>query len=236
MFNRFSFFLDGDSCRNHGMVCSGSGVWDAPERDVDIIEIPGRNGTLTIDNGRWKNVSVQYPVLITPPFAEKSALARAWLCSVPGYRRLEDERYPDVYRMARLRGGVTFKPTTKLDAATATITFDCMPQRWLKAGEDPVELTSAGTLTNPTVFDSLPIITVTGSGAATLTVGDYTVSISDISTSITLDSSIQRAYTGSTARDGAVTGLYPVLAAGSNAVSWTGSVTKVTIIPRWWTI
>lgn len=236
MFNRFSFFLDGESCRSHGMVCSGSGVWDAPERDVDIIEIPGRSGTLTVDNGRWKNVTVTYPILITPPFAENSAAARAWLC-LPGSRRLEDERYPGVYRMARLRGGITFKPTAKLDAATANVVFDCAPQRWLKSGEDPVVLTAAGTLVNPTQYDALPTITVEGTGAATLTVGEYQLTIDNIDGSITLNSSIQRAYNGTMARDGAVSGVYPVLPAGSTAISWEGSgVTSVTVIPRWWTI
>ena len=98
-------------------------------------------------------------------------------------------------------------------------------------------LTSAGALVNPTQYDALPTITVEGTGAATLTVGEYQLTIDNIDGSITLKSSIQRAYTGTMARDGAVSGVYPVLPAGSTAISWEGSgVTSVTVIPRWWTI
>lgn len=236
MLNRFSFFLDGESCRTHGMVCSGTGVWDAPERDVEVIEIPGRNGALTIDNGRWKNVTISYPILITPPFPQKSAEARAWLCSAPGYRRLEDERYPEVFRKARLRGGISFKPTEKLDAATATLTFDAMPQRFLKSGEDAVTFSASGSLYNPTRYEALPLIVVNGTGDGTLTVNGNTMTISDISSNVTLDSEICRAYKGTTPKDSTVEGSYPVLVAGANTITFTGDITSVVITPRWWTL
>lgn len=230
------FYLDGRSCADFNIICSNGGTYDAPERDVTIVEIPGRNGELTLDNGRWRNANVTFQCYVRKGFAEMAPQIRAWLHGSPGYRRLEDDAHPYEYRMARFTNAVKFEPMYTDREAELEITFSCQPQRWLKSGEDPVELTAAGALINPTGFDALPIITVTGSGAATLTVGDYTVTISDIDGSITLDSSIQRSYSGSTARDGAVTGIYPILSAGSNAISWTGSVTKVTIIPRWWTI
>lgn len=230
------FYYDGHCCDEFDIICSNGGTYDAPERDVTVIEIPGRNGELTIDNGRWRNANVTFQCYVRKRFAEKAPQIRAWLHRSPGYRRLEDDAHPLEYRMARFVNAIKFEPMYTDKEAELEITFSCQPQRWLKSGEDPVELTAAGALINPTGFDALPIITVTGSGAATLTVGDYTVTISDIDGSITLDSHIQRSYSGSTARDGAVTGIYPILSAGSNAISWTGSVTKVTIIPRWWTI
>lgn len=218
------------------MVCSGSGVWDAPERDVETIEIPGRNGELTIDNGRWHNVTVSYPVFIAPPFRENAAAARAWLCRVPGYRRLEDERYPDVFRKARLTGGVEIAPTTDLRAGRATINFSCAPQRWLKCGEVPVTFTGPGALINPTGYEAQPLVVVYGTGSGSVIIGGSTVAISEIGGSITLDTEIQRAYSGMTPKDSVVSGTFPVLGEGTSAISFSGGVTRVEITPRWWTI
>ena len=231
------FYYNGHSCAEFNIICSNGGTYDAPERDVTVIEIPGRNGDVTLDNGRWRNASVTFPCYVRRGFAQMAPLIRAWLHGAPGYHRLEDDAHPYEYRMARFVEAVKFEPMYTDKEAELEISFSCQPQRWLKSGEDPVVLTAAGTLVNPTQYDALPTITVEGTGAATLTVGDYEIAIDNIDGSITLNSSIQRAYNGTMARDGAVTGVYPVLPAGSTAISWEGSgVTSVTVFPRWWTI
>ena len=55
-----------------------------------------------------------------------------------------------------------------------TIEFNCKPQRFLNIGDTAQTIsTSGGTITNPTAFNAKPLITVYGSGAATLQVGEY---------------------------------------------------------------
>lgn len=215
---------------------SGTGVFNAPERDIETVEIPGRNGDLTIDNGRWKNITVTYPAIVVYDFRQNIQSARAWLCSTSRYRRLEDDYCLDSYRMARYVGGLELNVDTMLDAAKTTLRFDCMPQRFLYSGENDVVMTNGGTIVNPSLFDSLPLMVVSGSGAGTVTVNSTAVTISSVGTSVTLDSEIQRAYSGGFSRDATITGSYPVLTAGENTVSWTGGVTGVTIKPRWWTL
>ena len=53
-----SFTFAGRSSKDFGIYLSGSGVFNAPERDVETISIPGRSGDLILDNGRFKNISV----------------------------------------------------------------------------------------------------------------------------------------------------------------------------------
>lgn len=43
-------------------VISGYGTYGAPERDVEMVAIPGRNGDLIFDNGRFTNAEVYYDI------------------------------------------------------------------------------------------------------------------------------------------------------------------------------
>jgi len=52
-----------------------------------------------------------------------------------------------------------------------------MPQRWLKSGETAVSVASGGTITNPTLFESHPLLQVWGYGD--IGINDDTVTIDD---------------------------------------------------------
>lgn len=232
------FYLDGVSCRRYCISVSGEGTFNGAERDIETLELPGHSGELTLDNHRFKNIPVPYPAIVLGDFRRNAAAARAWLLSVPGYRRLEDSYHPEEFRLARYHEGLEFKPWAYNRQGEVTITFDCMPQRWLKVGEEVVTLTAAGTLINPTLFEAQPLITVRGSGAGSLIVNGYVVTIDDVGGSVTLNTDICRAYAGTIRRDQTITGKLERLRLqpGENTVSFTGGITAVEIIPRWWTI
>lgn len=210
-----------------------------PERSQTLTEVPGRNGGLLIVDGNFRNYQQEYEVYIS---AERSGLVRAaravaeWLESPQGYQRLEDSYEPDIYREAYYAGGGDIESILNR-FGRATISFNCKPQRYLKSGEVSKTFSSAGTLTNVTKFDALPVITVYGSGAGSVTVGDRTVTISDIDGYVVLDCELQDAYKGTTNKNGTVSLTeFPILAPGENAISFAGGVTSVDIVPHWWTI
>ena len=64
-------------------------------------------------------------------------------------------------------------------------------------------------------------------------VGTVIVELEGISGSITLDSELQEAYSGTTGMNGAMSGEFPTLKPGMNAISWTGNVTRVEVKPNW---
>lgn len=99
-------------------------------------------------------------------------------------------------------------------------------------------VTNGGELVNPTPFDALPLITVTGSGAGALTVGGVTVEILSMPEStLTIDCEAQDAYSSAGNRNSVINAPeFPVLAAGSTAISWEGSIISVSVVPRWWTL
>lgn len=76
------------------------------------------------------------------------------------------------------------------------------------------------------------MITVYGSGEVTLMVG-MTITELEVSGSITLNTPLMEAYVGATSMNNAMSGDFPTLLPGQNAVSWMGSVTKVEIQPNW---
>ena len=117
-----------------------------------------------------------------------------------------------------------------------TVTFRCKPFLYLDNSPDTTITASGSTITNPGAVDSEPLIKVYGSGDITLMVGTQIVELEDISSQIFLDSEIQEAYKGTTSQNNHMSGEFPKLLPGMNAISWTGNVTSIVISPRWRTL
>lgn len=165
-----SITFGGVNSADFGIYISGEGVFNAPKRDVEMIKIPGRNGEFALDNGRFENIEVTYPAFNFEPdnydtFMQNLSDFRNAICAQRGYQRLTDTFHPDEYRMATYIGGLEIKPVKYNTASEFNIVFDCKPQRWLVSGETAVTVTSGDTLTNPTLFESGPLLEVGGSGS-----------------------------------------------------------------------
>lgn len=159
--------FDGVSSRTYGVYITGAAVYNAPQRDVEMIAIPGRNGSFALDKGRFENIEVSYPAGIfadaESDFAEAVSDFRNFLCSRNGYVRLQDEYNPNEYRLAVYKSGLEVEPAL-LRAGEFEIVFECKPQRYLTSGETAVTVTSGDTITNPTLFEASPKLQVYGYG------------------------------------------------------------------------
>lgn len=170
--------FDGESSRDYGLYITGAGVYNAPEREVEMVTIPGRNGAFALDRGRFENITITYPAGLyadTPEdFADAISEARNWLTSKRGYVRLQDEYNPNEYRMAVYKSGLEVDPAT-LAAGEFDLEFEAMPQRWLTSGETAQAVASGGTINNPTRHAARPLLEVNGYGA--IDINGETVSI-----------------------------------------------------------
>lgn len=159
--------IDGESSRTYGVYITGQAVYNAPQREVEMISIAGRNGQLALDKGRFENIEVTYPAGIyadtEEDFAEAVSNFRNFLCSRSGYVRIEDEYNPNEYRMGIYKSGLKVE-TAGHKAGEFEITFDCKPQRWLTDGETAVTVDSGDVISNPTLFESSPLLEVEGYG------------------------------------------------------------------------
>lgn len=161
--------FDGVKTSDYGIVISGEGTYNAPKREVDMFSIPGRNGNFALDKGRFENVEVTYPAANHEPndlvsFRSNMDGLRNALASRIGYKRLEDTFHPDEYRMAMFKDGLEANMVGQAMASQFDIVFDCKPQRFLKSGGTPIDVTSGDTVTNPTLFESQPLLEIEGSG------------------------------------------------------------------------
>lgn len=162
-----SLIFDGEDSRDYGVYITGQAVYNAPERDVEMISIPGKNGSFALDKGRFQNIEVTYPAGIfadnEADFAQGISDFRNFLCSRNGYVRLTDDYNPDEYRMAVYKSGLDVSPA-QLKAGEFKIAFDCKPQRYLTSGEEAIDVSSGDTITNPTLFEAAPMLEVEGYG------------------------------------------------------------------------
>ena len=208
-----------------------------PERDYTITHIPGRNGDIIQDNGCYKNVERTYEVSFDAPnedFATYANAVSAWLHSTTGYARLEDSYEPNYYRMATYQESNIFENLYN-QAGTATIVFECKPQRFLKTGDNAIAIQNSLTIMNPTGFEAYPLFKVTGTSGV-LIVNGNSITFSSIDGFVMLDCELQDAYKENINKNSTISGTFPVLKPGSNTIRWTGGISSVTMKPRWWTI
>ncbi len=241
--NHFIVF-DGQNLADWGLHISGDKTFGAPERDVDEVEVPGRDGTLTYDKGRFKNYTLEYDggIVCEDERSLEVMLGkiRAYLCSRVGYKRLEDTYHPEEFRLAKFVGGLD-PDVVQLLGGTFTLEFDCKPQRFLKTGEEVTSLTASGSLYNLTDYNSKPLLRIYGSGD--VEIGDYKVTIiSDKPSSyayIDVDSDIQDCEYDAVNCNQYVTlksEEFPMLEPGLNNIVLGSGISKVEITPRWYTI
>jgi len=229
------FVFDGVSSLDYNVGLSGTGVYNAPRRDYESIEVPGRNGNLTLDNGRWNNYKMQYTAVIGRRFPANVGGLRAFLLSRKGYCRLEDTYHPDEFRMAIYSGPFEIEELGFLNRwGQFPLEFDCKPQRFLKSGEQKIIIPAGETvrLYNPTHFDAKPMIRLNATGS--VTVGNTTLTANNLTNFIDFDCDLQDAREGLTNRNGDVTvPSWPVLSPGETGIL-NSTQADVEVIPRWW--
>lgn len=208
------------------------------KRKYDVVSVPGRNGDLYFSQDAFENVVQEYDVYISaereklPPMARKAA---EWLQAEPGYHELWDSYEPEIFRLAYYSGSENIENIFQR-FGRMTLAFSCKPQRFLNSGKEAISFSAPEQLYNPTRYNARPAVTVFGTGSGTVTIGETTITLSGISEYIVIDSDLQDAYKGTLNCNSKMTGEFPELLPGMNVISWTGDITGITIIPRWWTL
>ena len=176
-----TFTFDNTNSAQYGVYITGQGVFNAPERNVEMVEIPGRDGAYALDKGNFNNIEVTYPAGIVADteadFATAVSNLRNFLCSKTGYCRLTDDYNSGEYRMAIYKSGLDVDHEG-LKTGQFDLVFECKPQRWLTSGETAVSVANGGTVTNPTLFDSSPLLQTKGYGH--ISFNGYTLEVENV--------------------------------------------------------
>jgi len=228
----------GVSTADYKCICNGSESFGAPERDVEKVSIPGRNGDLTFDNGRFKDVTIKYAmffedILEFEDFKNKVLALR-------GAQKLYDSHHPDEYRMASISGAMEPSVGGYLNAyCSLELNLTMYPQRYLQSGETAIAMASGAMITNPTQFDAKPLVMVYGTG--NVNIGGKSIYVETNYNPTYIDCEIQSAYyiSGGEHKDANSTitlssGDFWTIPPGTSTV--THSATRIEIIPRWWCV
>ena len=233
-----------------------------PERVYSSNEISGRNGSVIIDHNYYKNIEIQYSLVIdatrtSSTISDVISDIAAWLHpltpSLDGYYKLIESHDPNHFRWAKLHGDVSITNASN-KAGSIELTFECKPQRFLVSG-----LNSMGQyLINAGSQIAKPIITITGDPGVQFDIVNTSNSVAyyhRVRTSFTgtsiIDSTTEDCYTKTSSdiqnlnpnvnfwhsTDGSTwTESYdfPELYPGITRITIQGNTSEFKVIPNWW--
>jgi phage-related protein len=234
-------YYKGINSLDFSLFVKSKGTYNAAERDFKFVSVPGRNGDLIQDNGRYKNVSIPYELALLKkdarPFADLVNSIKDWLAIGGGYNVLWDSYDPRYFRYAAVEGGLDIAAEFE-HYGEFSLSFNCKPYRYSFDGQKVITAPKAGLqLHNPERLTAAPYIKIFGSGNITLSVNAVTVTFTGVSGHVEIDSEIMNVYKDITPLNNIMTGdTFPTFAPGINDISFTGNVTKAEIVPRWCTI
>ena len=224
------FEWNGVRCTEHGIHVSEQPPVTLPSERATFTNVPGRSGSLTTLEGNevYDDLLLTATCFISDP--SRIPDIAAWL---RGSGTVTFANRQGGFYHARIVNQISFEKILRGNPHRSfAVNFRCQPF-WYMTDVQTITLTTSGTfITNPGSVSSDPVITVYGNGEVTLMVGMTIVEL-DVSGSITLDTPLMEAYSGIASMNSAMSGGFPVLLPGQNAISWTGNVTKVEIQPNW---
>ena len=218
-----------------------------PEKKITSFEIPGRNGTIIIDEGSFANYDQSYDVFFDAK--SKGGLNAAipqiasWLLACNGYQRLEDSYMPDFYRKAYVSNAHEFLSYFH-EYGRGKLTFNCQPERYYKSGEKEIEVLNGQTLYNPTDFKACPIYNFAGyTNNNKLRINLTENGVTRYFSYIPNNNAIPTGTSGTidvknfNIPRGTFEGKFEDLKLGKETtITWEGNLSAIKITPNWWTI
>lgn len=147
---------NGTPLSSYGVYYDSSLSYISPEKDYELVEVLGRDGALAIYNDRFRTVELSIPCYIKSNFITNYRNLMSFLNSQKGYQRMELTQEPNHFRKALLMALTSPDTGQFVRDGQFSIIFTCMPQRFLKSGETPVEIPSQSTTYtgNPVSIDN----------------------------------------------------------------------------------
>lgn len=197
---------------------------------VETNHIEGSDRTVVEELG-FQDYSMPCEIMVTDLSRIDEIIA--WLSGSGVLIRDDDE---DKFQHVSIYNEIDYNRLVRYRRATFEF-YVADPFRYA-LNEDDVVLTEPGIVLNQGTYKSLPILTIEGSGEIEIDI-DGRVFTYDFNTDteVIIDSTTKNAYYPDemTLKNRQMVGEFPYLTSGENNISWTGTVTQITIQPnsRW---
>ena len=211
--------------------------FSSPERDVESVSIPGRDGDLMMDNGRYKSVIHKIPCHLKVAIDDdlEGALSRIhqWLVADAGSHDLLFDHDLDFIYRASIDNAVT---TSRILShfGRVVINFRIHPVKYLQKSLVESKVLNGVNVENPFQVIAKPILRIVGNGDITINIGGKSLVLRGIASGCIIDSETQTI----TSLDRRVTlfermySPFPELQAGRNMITFSRNDIQVYITPR----
>lgn len=227
---RYSIAFNGIRCEDCGIQPVTRPNIPAPQRDIEVLEIPGKSGILTKDNQRYGpiEIPVEFNFFSQPDeWGTVFRNAKRWLS---GSGDLEFSDDPDYfYKVYYVVVSDSEREMKRIGRFTAT--FTCDPFSYLKDGRREYGISDV--LYNP-YSTSHPVYKIMGEGVCYLTVNNKSMR-ANVGQNLTVDTDRMIAFReDGTINNIAMSGDYDDLyiKEGDNQISITSGFT-LKVIPNW---
>lgn len=229
----YYFIFKGQKTTDFGIEISKFPDIIKPERNMQVVSIPGRNNNLYIDENTYNSYSLNFECVINPFAKNKQHIDKiiSWL---NGFGDLIISTEKDKIYNAVIRNSIPFSDTIGVFPKFPII-FEVQPlKKSVNFRNEIVEITKKTIINNTGTVDSDPTITIFGSGNVTLKVNEEEFSIKDINQYITINSEFLEVYKDKENQNNKYNNFdFPKFKQGQNIVDFIGNVEKIIIEPNW---
>ena len=228
------FVYDGISSTDFNIVITKTNQLSGPERNIEVIDVDGRDGSLLIDKGNYKSFELEIECSIDASDENIHYIARnikKWLQSDFKFKKLIFSDDPEYYYEASCINKLDIEEVINL-LGEFKIIFLCNPLKKQTNSDNPIILTADTTLYNENIT-SKPYIKVVGSGDITININNQKLILKGVEEYIEVDTELYNCFKGNVNQNNKMYSDFPVLEEGKNEISFTGSVTQLEILPRW---
>lgn len=226
------FYLDGEDSREYGVYLRSVPEILSAEPDIEFVHIPGRDGSLTQDNGGYKDQGIALECYIK----DVARLGEAY-GFMSGYHELViSADMTRKYRATFYGAAEAVRVVRNMKAWEMSVPVKLKPFRYFEPEAEALTVQASGSpVNNPGTAPAAPRITIAGNGDITLMIGIYIMEFEGVVNGIIIDSDKRQLLT----YDGTARALdqdideFPILVPGANYIQWTGSISSLTIEPRW---
>ncbi|KRN31638.1 hypothetical protein QS460_04295 [Liquorilactobacillus mali] len=200
------------------------------EQNTTFYSVSGRDGSMAQDEG-LQDVNYTFKFAIYNFSDVYQAYSKAISFLKSGNYVSTDEWNFNLYFNHIQIGNATVDKGVILNFS---VVYRCRPLKYLK-NIQPITLTTSGTVNNIGTYKALPSIRVyrSGAGTGTLKVNSDTITFDMQKDFYDVDSYLMDCFSQNTNMNAYMSGVFPELKVGSNTISFTGTISKIQIEPRW---
>ena len=237
-----SFILNGVYSEYINTVIQSRPMLDTPKRKVSFKSSFGESGDIPYDDNAYENTQLSLTMYTNGKNSTKDREQLYLMFDSSDYIDLILYNDPTKIYKVMVTEPPKFEQRFYYDEGMSyEVSFTVKPYKMLINSSPQVFTTSGGVIINPSKWASLPIIKVNGSGAIDLSVNGKIFAMKNIVDTITIDSKpmVASKLAGTILENqnkNVYTREYPILQPDKNIITWTGSVSRVEIIPEWRTL